>query len=64
MEHKQRIAVMTAELYASGYNGTKSKKYHGLLVYNNKNFATDTDGGPLLSWIGAKTPQTASGVSV
>ena len=59
----KRIAVMIAELYASGYNGTESEKYHWLLVYNSKNFANDTDGRPLLDWIVATTPQTASGES-
>ena len=33
MEHEQGIAVMIAEMHASSYNGTKSKKYHGLLIY-------------------------------
>ena len=58
MEHKPRIALMIAELHASGYNRTESKKYHWLLVYNDESF--DTDEGPLLGWIVAATPQTAS----
>ena len=45
----------------SGFNGNESKKYQGLLVYNDESFATDTDEGPLLGWIVATTPQTASG---
>ena len=32
MKHRQGIAVMIAEMHASGYNWTESKKYHGLLV--------------------------------
>ena len=61
MEHEQRIAVMIAELYASGYNGAKSKKYHGLLVYNEESFNTDVDEEPLLGWIVATTQQAAGG---
>ena len=33
MKQGQGIAVMIAEMHASSYNGTKSKKYHGLLIY-------------------------------
>ena len=61
MGNKPRIAVMIAELYGNGYNGTESKKYHGLQAYNNKNFVTVRDGRPLLGWIVATPPQTASG---
>ena len=57
MGNKPRIAVMIAELYGNGYNGTESKKYHGLLVYNNKNFATAMDGRPFFGWTVATTPQ-------
>ena len=53
MEHEQRIAVMIAELYASGYNG--------LLVYNEESIDTDMDEEPLLGWIVATTPRTAAG---
>jgi hypothetical protein len=58
-EHEQRIAVMIAESYASGYNGTKSTRYHGMLVYQGESF--DTDEESLFGWIIATTPQTAVG---
>ena len=61
MEPKLRIAVTIAELTNSGYNGNESTKYHGLLVYDNKDFATDTDGRPLLGWIVAETPKKVQG---
>ena len=56
-EHEQSIAVMIAESYASGYNGNKSTRYHGMLVYQGESFGTDEE--PLLGWIVATTPQTA-----
>ena len=59
-KHGQGIAVMIAEMHASSYNGTKSKKYHGLLIYNEESFGTDVDEEPLLSWIVAATQQTAA----
>jgi hypothetical protein len=36
MEHRQRTAVMIAELYASGHNGTESTRYHGMLAYKGE----------------------------
>ena len=57
MKHEQRIDLMIAELYTSGHEGTKSSRYHGMLVYKGESL--DTDEGPLLGWIITTTPQTA-----
>ena len=48
-----------SELYTSVYNGTKSTRYHGMLVYKGESL--DTQDEPLLGWIFAKTQQTAFG---
>ena len=50
---------MIAELYASGYNGTKGTRYHRMLVYKGESL--DTDEEPLLDWIIATTPKSAVG---
>ena len=61
MKHRQGISPMISEMHASGFNGTKSKKYHRLLVYNRRGFDTDLDEEPLLSWIVTTTQQTLAG---
>ena len=48
-------------MHASSYDGTESKKYHGLLIYNEENFGTNVDEEPLLSRIVATTQQTVTG---
>ena len=46
-------------MYASGYKGTQSSTYHGILVYKGESL--DTHEEPLLGWIIAATKQTAVG---
>ena len=45
----QRIAVMIAELYASGHNGTESTRCHGMLIYRGESL--DIREEPWLGWI-------------
>ena len=59
MEHRQRTAVTIGELYASGHNGTESKRYHGMLA--NKGESLDIHSKPLLGWIIATTRRTVEG---
>ena len=47
------VAVLTANRDSLG----GIRKYHGLLVYNNRDFTTDPDNNPLLGWIVAETPR-------
>ena len=50
------VAVLTANKDSMGEMG----KYYGLLVYNNRDFVTDTADKPLLGWVVAETPKAVS----
>ena len=59
-EPRPRVAVVVAVLTANKDSIGERRKYHGLLVYHNRDFATDQADEPLLGWIVAETPHAVS----
>ena len=57
----QGITGMIAEMHTNDFIGNERKKYHGLLIYNKRDFDTNVEEKPLLSWVVMTTQQTVSG---
>ena len=56
-ETRPRVAVGVAVLTANKDSMGEMRKYNGLLVYNNRDFAKGPADKPLLGWVIAETPQ-------
>ena len=52
-----RVTVVVAVLTANKDSMGEMRKYNGLLVYNNRDFAKGPADKPLLGWVIAETPQ-------
>ena len=51
--------VMITEMHTRDLNENKeSKGYHGLLIYNERDFDTNMEEEPLLSWVVMTTQLT------
>ena len=51
--------VMITEMHTRDFNENKeSKGYHGLLIYNERDFDTNMEEEPLLSWVVMTTQLT------
>ena len=59
-EPRPRITMVIALLSANKDSLGGVRKYHGLLIYNNRGFA-DPAAQPLVGWIVAETPKALSG---
>ena len=59
-EPGSRMALVVAVLTANKDYIGEVREYNGLLVYHNKDFATDPTDKPLLGWIVAETPQAVN----
>ena len=59
-ETGSRVAVVVVVLTANKDSMEEMRKYNSLLVYNNRDFATDPANKTLLGWVIAETPQAVS----
>ena len=61
MERGSGVTMMITEMNASDFDGTESKEYHVLFIYNERDFDTNVEEEPLLSWVVMTTQLTVGG---